>query len=127
MDVLIQSLYYWKGPYNINGVPLRRVNQAYVIATSTRVNVSSVNVPETINDEYFRRQESSIDRKKSAKNLLGEKGKEEKRQLPETRVNDQKNLDSQLTPLIEKVPLLKDYLNSRFSLRKGQYPHQLKF
>ena len=27
------------GPYRINGVPLRRVNQAYVIATSTRINL----------------------------------------------------------------------------------------
>merc|ERR1712137_213385 len=32
------------GPYKVNGVPLRRVNQAYVIATSTSVDVSSVNV-----------------------------------------------------------------------------------
>lgn len=29
------------GPYKVNGVPLRRVNQAYVIATSTKVSVSS--------------------------------------------------------------------------------------
>jgi large subunit ribosomal protein L6e len=27
------------GPYRINGVPLRRVNQAYVIATSTQINL----------------------------------------------------------------------------------------
>ena len=31
------------GPYAINGVPLKRVNPAYVIATSTRVDLTGVN------------------------------------------------------------------------------------
>ena len=42
------------GPYKINGVPLRRVNQAYVIATSTKIDVSNVDVS-AITDEYFSR------------------------------------------------------------------------
>ena len=40
------------GPHKINGVPLRRVNQVYVIPTSTRVNLDGVN-SDQINDEYF--------------------------------------------------------------------------
>lgn len=32
------------GPYKVNGVPLRRVNQAYVIATSTKINLGDFKV-----------------------------------------------------------------------------------
>lgn len=32
------------GPFKINGVPLRRVNQAYVIATSTKVDLAGLKV-----------------------------------------------------------------------------------
>ena len=32
------------GPYKVNGVPLRRVNQAYVIATSTTVDLGEFKV-----------------------------------------------------------------------------------
>ena len=32
------------GPYKVNGVPLRRVNQAYVIATSTKVDLGDFKV-----------------------------------------------------------------------------------
>merc|ERR1712085_10368 len=42
------------GPYKINGVPLRRVNQSYVIATSTNVDVSGVDVSSFV-DAYFSR------------------------------------------------------------------------
>lgn len=49
------------GPFKINGVPLRRVNQCYVIATSTKVDVSSVDVSK-FSDKYFAKEE-----KKAAK------------------------------------------------------------
>lgn len=43
------------GPYHLNGCPLRRVNPIYVIATKTKLDISSVKVPDHINDAYFRR------------------------------------------------------------------------
>lgn len=42
------------GPHKVNGVPLKRVNQAYVIPTSTKVDIAGVKA-ETIDDEYFAR------------------------------------------------------------------------
>lgn len=42
------------GPYKINGVPLRRVSQAYVIPTSTTVSLDGVNA-DSINDDFFKR------------------------------------------------------------------------
>ncbi|MFX8358725.1 hypothetical protein ABTL39_19400, partial [Acinetobacter baumannii] len=40
--------------FKLNGVPLRRVNQAYVMATSTKVPLSGT-VDAKFNDNYFKR------------------------------------------------------------------------
>lgn len=53
------------GPYKVNGVPLRRVNQAYVIATSTKVDLADVALPE-IDDSYFAKDKSGGKRGKEA-------------------------------------------------------------
>lgn len=46
------------GPYSVNGVPMRRVNQAYVIATSMSIDVSKVKIP-AVDDSYFAREETA--------------------------------------------------------------------
>jgi len=113
------------GPFKINGVPLRRVNQAYVIATSTVVNVSSVKVPAHVNDAYFRRPKAE----KKAKNeeLFAAAEKKEKNVIKASRVADQKAVDSQVLTVIQKNSVLAKYLKAKFTLTRGQYPHRLRF
>eukprot|EP00010_Vexillifera_abyssalis_P007656 CAMPEP_0201545862 /NCGR_PEP_ID=MMETSP0173_2-20130828/2276_1 /ASSEMBLY_ACC=CAM_ASM_000268 /TAXON_ID=218659 /ORGANISM="Vexillifera sp., Strain DIVA3 564/2" /LENGTH=170 /DNA_ID=CAMNT_0047954389 /DNA_START=36 /DNA_END=548 /DNA_ORIENTATION=- len=113
------------GPFKINGVPLRRVNQAYVIATSTKVDIDGVNVSK-FDDAYFR---ASIDqkKKKNADTFFDDGKKKEKSVVPDERKADQKEVDAGLIAAIKGVPQLKAYLGSIFRLRKGQYPHNMKF
>lgn len=40
----------------MNGVPLRRVPQSYVIATQTKVDVDSASIPKDLGDSFFKRQ-----------------------------------------------------------------------
>merc|ERR1712144_142493 len=118
------------GPFKINGVPLRRINQAYVIATSTKVDISSVTVDDKINDAYFTK-EASKRSKGSEKEFFGADGKKgaaaEKKEFPADKSGDQKSVDKALLGAINKTENLAKYLGSTFSLSKGQYPHQMQF
>lgn len=49
----------------LNNCPLRRINQIYVIATKTKLNVADVKIPERLNDKYFQRVKR--DRRKKTK------------------------------------------------------------
>merc|ERR1712127_954830 len=40
------------GPFKLNGCPLRRINQIYVIATSQKIDTSKVNVPANLDDKF---------------------------------------------------------------------------
>merc|ERR1711924_574980 len=46
------------GPHAVNGVPLRRVNQAYVIATKTKVSLAGLKT-DAVTDAFFAREKGS--------------------------------------------------------------------
>merc|ERR1712156_574476 len=55
-DLADSGLILVTGPYKINGVPLRRVPQSYVIATKTKVNISDLTVPAAVSEAMFTRE-----------------------------------------------------------------------
>ncbi|KAH6915361.1 60S ribosomal protein L6 [Coprinopsis sp. MPI-PUGE-AT-0042] len=114
------------GPYKVNGVPLRRVNQAYVIATSTKIDISSVKVDEKINDKYFVKDGSS--KSKSAEEEFFDEGAPKaKEAYPSSKAADQKEVDSAILASIKGTEYLGKYLKASWGLSKGQFPHQLVF
>jgi len=123
------------GPYKLNGVPLRRVNQAYVIATTFRISLQH-KLPEKLDDHSFKKEKKKKTKKTEAdffatKPKAGEKpkkkGKKPKKSLSDLKKQHQKAVDGPLIKSIKKVPLLKHYMRSRFSLARRQYPHLMKF
>jgi len=112
------------GPFKLNGVPLRRINQAYVVATSTKVDVSSIKIDDKFNDDYFRRPVKEKKKKTETEFFAAEK---EQKQIDKHRVEDQKAFDAPVLALVKKTPSLKEYLKSKFTLHNGEYPHRLVF
>lgn len=114
------------GPYKVNGVPLRRVNQAYVIATSTKVDLGDFKVDEKINDAYFAKPDAKGSR--SAEEEFFSEGKpKEKAVFPESKAADQKTVDAAVVAAIKQTQYLDKYIKATFGLSKGQFPHQLTF
>merc|ERR1712098_734154 len=102
------------GPHKLNGCPLRRVNQRFLLATSTKVDVSKVKVPENINDKYFARV----------------KAKKEAYKPSEQRKSDQIAVDKQVLEAIKankEGAVLRQYLKAPFALSKGEFPHKMQF
>ncbi|KAH8917781.1 60S ribosomal protein L6 [Atractiella rhizophila] len=112
------------GPFKLNGVPLRRVDQSYVIATSTKVDVAGVKLDEKLDDKFFSRTVS-----KSRKGTEGEffEGKKQKVPASEEKIASQKEVDNSVLSALKSTPNLAKYLSTQFSLSRTQHPHLLKF
>merc|ERR1712198_518497 len=109
------------GPYKVNGVPLRRIPQSYVIATQTNVDISKVSLPD-VDDAMFKRQKKP---KRTSEGMFEESSEQYK--PSEERKSLQQTLDDQVLLEISKVEQLRKYMQQQFTLRKGQYPHEMLF
>lgn len=115
------------GPYKINGVPLKRVNQAYVIPTTTKVDIAGIDLAK-LDDTHFIKSKA-----KKTKNTVGQffEKQNELTDVDKNKIADKKksqiSFDKSLLDSIKKTELLAAYLASRFTIRKNTRPHDLKF
>ncbi|KAH8675835.1 ribosomal protein L6e-domain-containing protein [Xylariales sp. PMI_506] len=125
---LEQGVLLVTGPFKINGVPLRRVNSRYVIATSYKIDLAgldSAKVDEIASAKYFTQDKAKDKAGEEAFFKQGEKP--QKKEISSSRAADQKAVDKALLASIKKVDFLASYLASSFSLRKGDKPHEMKW
>ena len=114
------------GPYKINGVPLKRVNQAYVIPTSTTVKIDAAAFA-SIDDAYFARDKAP---KKTGETQFFERQTEltaEQKKKIDDKKKKQVALDKSIVDSVKAVEHLGAYLASRFTIRKNTKPHELRF
>jgi large subunit ribosomal protein L6e len=125
---LAQGVLLITGPFKSNGVPLRRVNHRYVIATSTVVDISGVDdevVERVSKDEYWAREKT--DGKGEDDFFKDGQSTPQKKDTDPQRIEDQKKVDKALMANIKKTPDLESYLGASFSLRSNERPHEMVF
>jgi len=111
------------GPYSVNGIPLRRVNQAYVIATSTKVDIAKVDAAALTDDAFGKKEKKK--RKRTGEDAFEEET--ESKGPSEEMLKKQKTVDDALLAAMKKTPMMAKYLKARFSLSKSDKPHAMAF
>jgi len=132
LKTLPSGLLLVTGPHIINGCPLRRMHQMFTIVTSTKLDISSLKIPDEVNDKYFKRKRDDGKKKNSKRGEGGDifDTKTEAYKPDEQRKKTQIEMDSKILAVLRKSPekkLLFSYLGSFFQLRNRMYPHKMKF
>ncbi|CEO58797.1 60S ribosomal protein L6-B [Penicillium cataractarum] len=125
---LDQGVLLVTGPFKINGVPLRRVNARYVIATSKRIDIAGVDaktLEKVSTPDYFTKEKKA--EKKSEEAFFKQGEKPEKKKVASARAADQKAVDQSILSSVKKEEFLSSYLATTFSLRNGDKPHEMKW
>lgn len=135
------------GPFKLNGVPLRRVDSRYIIATSTKIDIAGVDTTK-ITPETFKRA-TAEKRVKGEGEFMGDKAKKAAEKTAKKtsgaskksaginggKVSDerralQKTIDAALVAALKKDSLGKQkagYLKSVFTVKPGDAPHRMKW
>merc|ERR1711934_887185 len=103
------------GPYKVNGVPIKRVNQVYTITTSTKVDLKGVKT-DSISDETFKRK---VKKTRKHKFLDSE---QPAKVTDDARKNLQKEVDTALLKNLKAGAdgkLMTKYMGARFSLTRN--------
>ena len=110
------------GPYKYNGVPLKRVNAAYVLPTNTKLNINA-EIAKNVNDKFFDR----IDIERAKEEDFFEDKEKKKGRISEDKKKLQTEVDTEVKKAVDGVPMMKEYLRNRFALKNGDKPHLMKF
>ena len=110
------------GPYKYNGVPLKRVNAAYVLPTNTKLKLGA----EVAKDEKNKNLDIVYIKKKKKKDFFVD-DKTKKERITSEKVKMQNDVDTQVKKAVDEVPMMKEYLRNRFALKNGDKPHLMKF
>lgn len=107
------------------------MNARYVIGTKSKVELKGVDEKtlERVSGEGYFTREKKEERKKGEEAFFKQRSgdKAEKKEISGERAKDQKAVDKALLEGIKEVPMLREYLASTFSLRKGDRPHEMIF
>jgi len=128
LKTLESGLLLVTGPYKLNGVPLKRVNAAYVLPTSSKLNVGNVDVSK-VNDAWFAKSKAKGAKKGEAEFFAdnAELSAEEKQRIANKR-NTQKDVDSKVVEAVKKQDaMFAGYMRTRFTLRNNMRFHHMSF
>uniref|UniRef100_A0A0A9XEA4 60S ribosomal protein L6 n=1 Tax=Lygus hesperus TaxID=30085 RepID=A0A0A9XEA4_LYGHE len=118
---------------------MRRVNQAYVIATTTKVQLPDTmqSILGSIDDGFFTSTKKRSKHQQPTSNgqffegdtkVAGNGAGLDKDTNAKGRAEKQQEVDTALLPAIKEMGnIFTSYLHTPFSLTNGQYPHMLRF